>query len=563
MKISPEKIDEMFPNEGEDFVAMFNRSEQSEENILKEGKIIKIDDDVIMVDVQDKKEGRMSVDEIKDSSGNLLFKEGDNILVHVSKKGGGLKVSYKKALRYEKVAKEIKALGTDYKDKVVEGVIRGKNKGGYIVESASGVEYFMPKHSVALSKDKDDSKMFGKPIKACIVDIRPEGNSIVISRKRYIETHTIAQKENAKKMLESGLAYEGVVKSIVKFGLFVEIGSVEGLVHLTEISYRGPVNPAKHYKVGDKVQVKPLEYNEEKNRLSLSIKALFDDPWKEIANEIKVGYVIRVIVSNLETYGVFVDLGNDVEGFLHISEMSWDKHIKHPSDCLKVGDEINVEVIEIDATNRKLRVSLKKLQDKPFTQFIKTHKVGDVVQGKIATITSFGAFVNLGLVDGLLHNEDAFWDKTKKCLDEFKVGDSIEVRIDKIDTTNEKISLNRRYLTESPSEAFAKKYSIDDEISGKVIDIKDFGVFIKVENENIDALIRNEDLDSEIRDSIKIGDTIKGALVNVDKKANRVRLSVKRLQKKKEQKELKEYNSNEKITLGDTLGDAFKNLSKR
>lgn len=562
MKISPEKIDEMFPNEGEDFAAMLNSSERSEDNILKEGKIVKIDDENVMVDVQDKKEGRMSVDEIKDSNGNLLFKEGDSILVHVSKKGG-IKVSYKKALKYEKVVNEIKALGTDYKDKVVEGVIRGKNKGGYIVESANGVEYFMPRHSAALSKEKDDSKVFGKPIKACIVDIRPDGNSIVISRKRYLETHTAAQKENAKKMLESGLAYEGVVKSIVKFGLFVEIGSVEGLVHLTEISYRGPVNPAKHYKVGDKVQVKPLEYNEEKNRLSLSIRALFDDPWKEITNEIKVGYVIRVVVSNLETYGAFVDLGNDVEGFLHISEMSWDKHIKHPSDCLKVGDEINVEVIEIDPTNRKLRVSLKKLQDKPFTQFVKTHKVGDVIQGKIATITSFGAFVNLGLVDGLLHNEDAFWDKNKKCSDEFKVGDSIEVKIEKIDTTNEKISLNRRYLTESPSELFSKKYSLDDEISGKVIDIKDFGIFIKVENEDIDALIRNEDLSSGTRENIKIGDTIKGALVSVDKKANRVRLSVRRLHKKKEQQELKEYNSDEKITLGDTLGDALKNLNKQ
>ena len=243
--------------------------------------------------------------------------------------------------------------------------------------------------------------------------------------------------------------------------------------------------------------------------------------------------------------------------------MSWDKNIKQPSDCLKVGEEINVEVIEIDPDNRRLRVSLKKLQDKPFVRFTKEHKVGDVIKGKIATITNFGAFVNLGSVDGLLHNEDAFWDKSKKCADEFKVGDSIEVKIDKIDTANEKISLNRRYLVESPSEQFAKKYAIDDEISGQVIDIKDFGVFIKVENENIDALIRNEDLGNIARDSIKVGDTIKGALVQVDRKANRVRLSVRRLQKKKERQELNDYNSDEKVTLGDTLGDKFKNLGKK
>lgn len=562
MKISLEKLYEMYPDEGEDFEDLLNSSEQADEGILREGKIVKIGDESVMVDVKDKKEGRMSIDEIKDSLGNLLFKEGDNILVHVSRKGG-LKVSYKKAIKYEKIVGEIKALGTDYKDRIIEGVIKGRNKGGYLVESSNGVEYFMPKHYSALGRDKDDSKIFGKSIKACIVDIKSNVNSIVISRKRYFETHTAAQKENAKKMLESGLAYEGIVKSITKYGLFVEIGSVDGLVHFTEISYKGPVNPEKHYKVGDKVQVKPLEYNEERNRLSLSIRNLFDDPWEDIKDEIKVGYVLRVVVSNLETYGAFVDLGNDVEGFLHISEMSWDKNIKQPGDYLKVGDEINVEVIEIDPDNRKLRVSLKKLQDKPFVQFIKKHKVGDVVEGKIATITSFGAFVNLGLVDGLLHNEDAFWDKAKKCSTEFKIGDSVEVKIEKIDTANEKISLNRRCLTESPTEQFAKKYAIDDEISGEVIDIKDFGVFIKVENENIDALIRNEDLGNISRDSIKAGDTIKGALAQIDKKANRVRISVRRLQKKQERKELNEYNSGEKITFGDTLGDAFKNFGKR
>ncbi len=557
MKISPEKIDEMYPNEGEDFVSMLGHSEQLEDNVLKEGNIVKIDNANVMIDIKEKKEGRMSVDEIKDSHGKLLFKEGDCILVYVSRRNG-LKVSYKKAQKYKKIIDEINSLGDNYKDKVVEGVIKESNKGGYVVESSSGIEYFMPRHLSAFSKDRDNSKLYGKSIKACIVEIRHHTNSIIISRKRYLDTNVAIQKENAKKLVESGLAYEGVIKSITKFGLFVEIGAVEGLVHFTEISYKGPVNPAKAYKVGEKIQVKPIEYNEEKNRLSLSIRALFEDPWKEIKDEIKVGYVIRVVVSNLESYGAFVDLGNDVEGFLHISEMSWDKNIKQPSDCLKVGDEINVEVIEVDVDNRKLRVSLKKLQDKPFDKFVKAHKVGDILKGNVATITNFGAFVNLGNVDGLLHNEDAFWDKSKKCSDEFKVGDIIEVKIEKIDATNEKISLNRRYLIESPSEKFAKKYNIDDEISGKVIDIKDFGIFIKVDNEDIDALIKNEDLGNLSRENIKIGDAIKGALAHIDKKTNRVRLSIRRLQKKKERQELNEYNSDEKITLGDAISDAFK-----
>ncbi|RDU65286.1 30S ribosomal protein S1 [Helicobacter didelphidarum] len=550
MKVSPEKIDEMFAHEGEeDFGAILSRQEKVDDSVVKEGKIVKINNDIVMVDVRDKREGRMPIDEIKDSNGNLLFKEGDTILVHVSRKGG-LVISYKKAFKYRKIIDEIQSLGDNYKDKIVEGIIVKKNRGGFLVESANGVEYFMPKHYSAL---KDDAKFQGKPIKACIIDVRKESNSIIISRKKFLDSNFIAQRENAKKILETELAYEGIVKSITKFGIFVDIGSVEGLVHFTEISYKGHINPEKMYKVGDKVQVKPIEYNEEKNRLSLSIRALFDDPWKEIKNDIKVGYVIRVTVSNLESYGAFVDLGNDIEGFLHISEISWDKNIKQPSDQLKVGDEIDVEVIEIDADNRRLRVSLKKLQDKPFEKFVKAHKVGDVIKGKIATITSFGAFINLVFVDGLLHNEDAFWEKNKKCSDEFKVGDEIEVRIEKIDRTNEKISLNRKYLIESPSEKFGKLHQIDDEISGKVIDIKDFGIFVKVENEEIDALIRNEDFGNLNKDEIKVGDTIKGALVYIDKKANRIRISIRRLQKKQERQELNHYSSKEKITLGDVL----------
>lgn len=550
MLVSPEKIEEMYPNEEDNFAEMLDSLEQFDSNALKEGKIVKIDSESAMVDVQEKKEGRLNLDEIRDSSGNLLFKEGDTILVHVSRQGG-LKISYKRALKYKKNIDEIKCLGENFKDVIVEGKITKKNRGGFSVESTNGVEYFMPKREAAI---KEDSKAIGREIKAYIIDVKPETNSIIISRKRFLDSHIAMHKENAKKLLETGLAYEGIVKSITTFGIFVDIGSVEGLVHMTEISYKGPVNPSKLYNVGDKVQVKPLEYNEEKNRLSLSIRALFEDPWKEIANEVKVGYVIRVVVSNLESYGAFVDLGNDVEGFLHISEMSWDKNIKQPSDYLKVGDEINVEVIEIDSANRKLRVSLKKLQDKPFEQFAKLHKIGDVIKGKVSTITNFGAFINLGMIDGLLHNEDAFWEKNKKCSDVFKTGDEIEVKIDKIDKTNEKVSLSRKYLTESPCEKFGKKYNIDDEIGGKVIDIKDFGIFIKVDNEEIDALIRNEDLGIN-KDEVKLGDYIQGALAHIDKKANRVRLSVRRLQKKKERQELNEYNSNEKITLGDVLKD--------
>lgn len=371
------------------------------------------------------------------------------------------------------------------------------------------------------------------------------------------------QKEHAKKLVESGLAYQGTVKNIQQFGIFVEVGCVEGLVHVKELSHKGHVNPFEAYKIGDVVQVKPLSFDEEKGKLSFSIRALLEDPWKEISSEIKVGYVIRVTVSNVESYGAFVDLGNDIEGFLHISEMSWEKNIKDPSIYVKVGDEIDVEVIEIDTENKKLRVSLRKLQDRPFDAFAKANKVGDVVKGKVATITSFGMFVNLGSVDGLVHNEDAFWDRSKKCAGVFHEGDEVEVKIQKIDRVGEKISLSIKDLERSPVDKFSEKYRIDDTVSGKVVSIKNFGIFLKVDDEEVEAIVRNDDLGDLNKDDIKVGDSIEGALSQIDKKTNKIRVSVRRLQKKKEREELNKFNSDEKMVLGDVLGDLKEKLQRQ
>lgn len=560
MKVSPEQIEKMYPYEGGDFEEMLCRSEEGgNSSLIKTGRIIRISDDSVMVDVQEKNEGRMDIGEIRDEDGNLLFKEGDDILVHISKRHG-LRVSHKRALLIERIREEIKSFGDDYKDKIVEGVIVKRDKRLFVVRSAHGTEYIMLKRDGAL---RDDMKCEGKHIKACVVGVDLEGGRINISRKIYLDRHAVMQKEHARKLVESGLAYQGTVKNIQQFGIFVEVGCVEGLVHVKELSHKGHVNPFEAYKIGDVVQVKPLSFDEEKGKLSFSIRSLLEDPWKEISSEIKVGYVIRVTVSNVESYGAFVDLGNDIEGFLHISEMSWEKNIKDPSIYVKVGDEIDVEVIEIDTENKKLRVSLRKLQDRPFDAFAKASKVGDVVKGKVATITSFGMFVNLGSVDGLVHNEDAFWDRSKKCAGVFHEGDEVEVKIQKIDRVGEKISLSIKDLERSPVDKFSEKYRIDDTVSGKVVSIKNFGIFLKVDDEEVEAIVRNDDLGDLNKDDIKVGDSIEGALSQIDKKANKIRVSVRRLQKKKEREELNKFNSDEKMVLGDVLGDLKEKLQRQ
>lgn len=526
------------------------REKQEELGQVKTGKVIAIHDNGLLVDVGEKIEGFLGLAEVADENGKIPFNVGDEIVVFVSSgKGERPSVSHKKAIKLANVERKIKELGSDFEDKIVEGKIIRKNKGGYVLES-DGVDYFMPRAAAAL---KDSAKNIGQRVKACIIDVRPDERSIIVSRKRFFEIDDAKQAEGVKKLLEEeGKVFEGVVKSITSFGMFVEVDGVKGLVHYTEISHKGPVNTAKLYKEDDRVSVKVVGYDEEKKRLSFSIKAVTQDPWQEVQKELKKGYTIKVVVSNIEAYGAFVDIGNDVEGFLHISELSWDKDIKHPSDILKVGDEIDVEVIEIDPANRRLRVSLKNLLEKPFDNFMKTYKLNDVVKGKVATLTDFGAFISLGQVDGLLHNEDAFWEKNK-CKDAFKVGQELEVRIVKIDSANQRISLSRRALEESPAEVFSKTHKVDDIVKGRVIDSKDFGVFIEIDG--MDALIRNEDLYPLKKEEIEVGSEIEGVIVAIDKQNNRVRVSVKRLERQKQKEEIRAINSADKMTLGDKLKD--------
>ncbi|GAA6863568.1 30S ribosomal protein S1 [Helicobacter pylori] len=542
--------DQNFNDEEENFAELLKKEETLEKGTIKEGLIVSINenDGYAMVSVGGKTEGRLALSEITDEKGQLLYQKNDPIIVHVSEKGEHPSVSYKKAISQQKIQAKIEELGENYENAIIEGKIVGKNKGGYIVKS-QGVEYFLSRSHSSL---KNDTNHIGKRIKACIIRVDKENHSINISRKRFFEVNDKRQLEVSKELLEATEPVLGVVRQITPFGIFVEVKGVEGLVHYSEISHKGPVNPEKYYKESDEVCVKAIAYDAEKRRLSLSIKATIEDPWEEIQDKLKPGYAIKVVVSNIEHYGVFVDIGNDIEGFLHVSEISWDKNVSHPSKYLSVGQEIDVKIIDIDPKNRRLRVSLKQLTNRPFDIFESKHQVGDVLEGKVATLTDFGAFLNLGGVDGLLHNHDAFWDKDKKCKDHYKIGDVIKVKILKINKKDKKISLSAKHLVTSPTEEFAQKHKTDSVIQGKVVSIKDFGVFINADG--IDVLIKNEDLNPLKKDEIKIGQEITCVVVAIEKSNNKVRASVHRLERKKEKEELQAFNtSDDKMTLGDIL----------
>lgn len=538
-----------------DFAAMLEESfKKTEED--SDAKIVSINGDEVLIDVGKKSEGILNVSEITDANGNLTHKVGDTIKVVITgSRNGRPIVSHKKALRKEKVKAFIEAYDPENSGEIDVKVV-GKNKGGFITQDANGVEFFLPRTH---SGFKNAEGVVGKSYKVRVIKVDKEENSIVVSRKKILDDDRKKRKEALSNIVENDSVIEGTVKKITTYGMFVDVGGVDGLVHYSEISYKGPVNPSSLYKEGDKVLVKVISYDNEKRHLSLSIKAATPDPWEEIINDgLEVGDTIKVTVSNIEPYGAFVDLGNDIEGFLHISEISWDKNIKNPKDHISEGQEIDVEVIEIDAKGHRLRVSLKNLLPKPFDEFKAKFKEGDVVKGVVTTITNFGAFVRVGCVEGLLHNEDASWDRNDKCKDMFKAGDELEVKIIKIDSAEQKISLSLKDLKQSPVQAFANKFSVGDIVKGTIRDIKEFGVFVEL-GDNVDALIRKEDLGSVDASTLNIGDEIEAAIAFIDEKKNRIRLSIRRLAKQKEREVLNEINDNDdKVTLGDIIKEQLR-----
>ena len=545
------------PLEDENFAEMFEASLKEQDSTrIVEGEIVEIqeEDNRALVGIGEKLEGILNLDEIKDESGSLIFNKGDKITVMVTGYYNERpKISYKKVKEQEKTLAFFEEHKDDFESLIIDGEIVKKNRGGYVVE-ADGVQFFMPR-SLAAMKETDN--MIGRKVKAQVIKLDQDEQSIVISRRKLLNEERKRKKEIVDALFEEDVIVEGTVKKITSYGMFVDVGGVDGLVHYNEISYKGPVNPSKHFNEGDQVTVKAIAYDKEKHHLSLSIKAVHDDPWKEVEEELDVGDTITVTISNIEPYGAFVDLGNDIEGFLHISEITWDKNIKNPNDYLEVGKEVDVEVIEINSDTHKLRVSLKRLLPKPFDEFLKQNKEGDIVEGEVTSLTDFGAFVKIASVEGLLHNQDTTWEKSSKAKDLYKKGDMVEVKIAKINHDDQKISLNRKVLLESPLETYAKSHKVNDIVTGKIRDIKDFGLFVSL-SDGVDALIRNEDLFPLKAEELEKGQDIEAVIAVIDQQRERIRLSVKRLERIKESAMLDEFNNDEGNSLGDLIKDQLK-----
>jgi len=543
-----------------DFGAMLEESFKKGEssNDLVEGKIVKISesDNQVLIDIGRKNEAIMYANQLKDENGNLMFGVGDNIYVVVTTARSEDRTVVSHDLAKKRVAlKEFIDSYDETHEYIIDGVVTKQNKGGYVVE-CDGLEFFMPRTHSYFGQKIDP---IGQKIKAMIIKVDKDRGSVAVSRKEIIDREGGKIEEIANKLLDEKLVVEGTIKSIASYGVFVDVGGVDGLVHYSQISHKGPVNPSKYYNIGDTVNVIAVEYDKKKRHLSLSIKDAHNDPWKSIGDVIRVGDTVSAKVSNIESYGVFVDLGEDLEAFLHVSEIAWDKNVKHPSDYLTVGQEIKVEIIEIDKEKKRLRVSMKSLLEKPIDAFALTCKNGDVIKGIISSVTDFGAFVKLGAIEGLLHNQEISWDKSITAKNTFKSGDEVDVKVIKIDKDAGKISLSKKALEDSPVKNFASSHKIGDIITGIVKDKKDFGVFISLEDK-VDALIRTEDLAPLSFDDIEKGQEIKAVIVFLDSNNDKIRVSVTRLERQEEKDAVALMNSkqDDSMTLGDALREQLK-----
>ncbi|OPX26818.1 MAG: 30S ribosomal protein S1 [Campylobacteraceae bacterium 4484_166] len=549
-------IDDKTEEGNEDFAKMLEEQDKKNEHErVVDGIIVDIDANWVHIDVGQKIEGKINLSDIT-IDGELQFKKGDKIAVMMSQGNAERPIlSYKKVISKQKFSEFFAKHGSEPEDLIIDAkIISVKRGAGFVMQDKEGTEFFMPMREGYLKSEG----AVGKNIRAKVLKVDEERNSIIVSRKALVEERKAKREEIIEKITNDDSPILGTVQKVTNYGLFIDIGGIDGLCNFREISHKGPVKPSDYYEQGDEVQVAVINYDKEKGQIALSIKKCLPDPWLEVQNELEVGDTIGVTVSNFETYGAFVDLGNDIEGLLHISEISWDKHLKTPQEVLELGQEIEVEVLELNVPQKRLRVSLKSLTEKPFVSFASSCKIGDIVKGKIVSITDFGLFVNIAQgVDGLIHNEGLSWDRNEDIKSNFKKGDEIEAKVVKIDRDRQNISLSVKALVDSPMQNFTKDIKVGSIVKGKVKHIKDFGIFVELAD-GVDALIRTEDLGPFQKDELEVDTEVEAVVVQIDHEKSKIRLSIKKLEYQRERDLLKSVNEDEPSTFGDILKDKFK-----
>ncbi len=511
------------------------------------GKIISVDKDYVLVDIGYKSEGQIRIREFIDEDGNITAKEGDTVEVMVEwwDEDDEVVVLSKEKAAKVKVWEDIKKAYDD--NGIITGTIESRVKGGFSVDI--GVQAFLPGSQADLRPIRNLDEMVGQTLPFKILKYNRKRSNIVLSRRVILEQEREQQRNNTLSSIQENKVVEGVVKNITEYGVFVDLGGVDGLLHITDISWGRVKHPSELFSVGDKVTLKILNLDLERERVSLGMKQLTEDPWATASEKYPVGSRITGKVVSLTDYGAFVELEEGIEGLIHVSEMSWTRKIRHPSKVVSVGEEVNAVVLDIRPESRRISLGMKQVVPNPWDVISEKYPVGTTIEGKIKNITDFGLFIGIDEgIDGLVHISDVSWTKRIKHPSElFKKGDVVQAIVLDIDKDNERFSLGIKQLQADPWETVTQRYEVGKEITGTVTNITDFGVFVELE-EGIEGLVHVSEISKEkVKTPVgkfEMGDVITAKVMNINSDERRIGLSIKRLEIDDEQGMLSDYVNN-------------------
>ncbi len=534
---------------GDNFMELYEESLKSiHEGKVVKGEIVQIDKEFVLVDIGYKSEGQIRIAEFFNLDGQLIAKVGDKVdvlLVRKEDRDGRIILSKEKAAMV-KIWDEVEAAYKNHD--TVRGKIIARVKGGLSVDI--GVQAFLPGSQADMRPVRDLGTLVGAEHDFKVIKYEKRQGNIVLSRRAALEEERKALREKTLELLEKDAILEGIVRNITDYGLFIDLGGIDGLVHITDMSWGKIGHPSEIYQIGDKIMVKILSFDKERERVSLGIKQLTADPWSKAQDKYPVGISITGRIERLKEYGAFVEVEEGMEGLIHVSEMSWTRKIKHPSQILSVGNIVEAKILSLDIAKKRISLSIKQLELNPWDTIAENYPMGAIIEGKIKNITDFGIFIGIDEgIDGLVHISDISWTKKINHPSElYKKGEEVQAVILDIDKENERFSLGIKQLTSDPWNEIPEKYKPGTQVSGTVTNVTDFGLFVEVE-EGIEGLIHVSQLPKGKQDNplegFQVKDEIQAEVVNVSKEDKRIGLSIRKLKESSEKDVHKNYVNNQ------------------
>ncbi len=551
--------------EFESLFEQFTKDQDIKAGDVVSGKVVEVQSDYVLVDINYKSEGLVPIDEFRILDGVRQVKAGDTVEVlidRIENDNGMIGLSKNKADMMRAWTDISKAAENE---EVIEGTVIAKVKGGLEVDI--GVKAFLPGSQIDLRPVRNMDVYLGKKYKFKVIKFNKKRGNIVLSRRALLEEERESMRTQTLDQIKEGSQVTGIVKNITDYGAFIDLGGMDGLLHITDMSWGRVKHPSELLNVGDEIQVKVLKYDTEKERVSLGMKQLQADPWETVRAGFPVGAKLKGKIVSLAEYGAFVEIGDGVEGLIHVSEMSWTKRVKHPSQIVNIGDEVEVQVLEVDTETRRISLGMKQLQANPWVELKESYAPGTIIEGEVKSVTDFGVFVSVeDGIDGLVHISDFSWTKRVNHPNEmFAKGQQVRAVVLGVDIENERFSLGIKQLESDPWSNIENKYAVGTQHDVKVTKSADFGVFVELESD-IEGLIHISELTTERinkpEDFVAVGGVLKAEVISIDKDARKIGLSSKLVKLREQKGDVEDYakkaTSSSKSTLGDLFAEQLK-----